>query len=428
MTLKENIILRNARVIDPQTGIDKTADLKIEGGKIAGIGDFASEKGESIDLTGKIVVPGLYDMHVHLREPGYEYKENIVSGCAAAAAGGFTGVACMPNTNPVIDNAGTVDYIKRRSQDLPVTVNPIAAITQGRKGEQLSEMFDLFKAGAVGFSDDGSPLVNTELLRRGLEYTSDFDAVIIQHEEDPFLFAGVMHEGLVSTKLGLDGISSLCEETMVMRDLRLVEYTGGRLHIAHISTAETVAHIREAKAKGINVTAEVTPHHLFLTDEAVIGYNTSTKMNPPLREARDRDALIEGLLDGTIDAIATDHAPHSIEEKENDYNTAPFGIIGLETAVGLVLTELVNKGKMDWNMLVHRMAIAPRKILRLPEVKIETGRSAELTIIDPGLEWTVDIAKFKSLAENSPFGGWKLKGKAVGIYNKGQLVFSINSH
>lgn len=423
MTQKDNIILKRARLIDPQVGIDKTADVKIVSGKIAGIGDFSSEKGESIDLSGKIILPGLYDMHVHLREPGYEYKESIESGCAAAAEGGFTGIACMPNTNPTIDTAGTIDYIKRRSKDLPVTVNPIAAITQGRKGEHLSEIYDLYKAGAVGFSDDGSPLVDSELMRRALEYASDLDAVIIQHSEDPFLFAGVMHEGIVSTKLGLAGISSMCEEVMVMRDLRLTEYTGGRLHIAHVSAAESVAHIREAKAKGINITAEVTPHHLFLTDEAVIGYNTNTKMNPPLREAEDREALLEGLLDGTIDAIATDHAPHAIEEKENDYNTAPFGIIGLETAVGLVLTNLVATGKMDWNTLVQRMAIAPRKILRLPEVKIETGCDAELTIIDQELEWVVDIDKFKSLATNSPFGGWKLKGKAVGIYNKNQLVY-----
>ena len=428
LTQKENIILRQARLIDPQVGIDKTADIKIVSGKIAGIGNFASEKSESIDFSGKIIIPGLYDMHVHLREPGFEYKESIETGCAAAAEGGFTGVACMPNTNPAIDTAGTIDYIERRSKDLPVTVNPVAAVTQGRKGEFLSEMYDLQRAGAVGFSDDGSPLVDSELMRRALEYSSDLDAVIIQHEEDPYLFVGVMHEGLTATKLGLSGITSLCEEVMVMRDLRLTEYTGGRLHIAHVSAAETVAHIREAKAKGIKVTAEVTPHHLFLTDEAVIGYNTSTKMNPPLREERDRLALIEGLLDGTIDAIASDHAPHSIEEKENDFNTAPFGTIGLETAVGLVLTNLVATGKMDWNMLVQRMAVAPRIILRLPEVKLEKGCSAELTIIDPELEWTVEIAKFKSLAENSPFGGWKLYGKAVGIYNKGMLVLDGIGH
>lgn len=422
MVLERNIILRRARLIDPQSSLDEVADIKIVGGVIKEIGRIDSAKGESIDLKGKIITPGLYDMHVHLREPGREDEETIETGCAAAAAGGFTGVACLPNTAPPIDTAGIIDFILRRAINLPVKVNPVAAITQGRAGKNLTDMHDLLGMGAVGFSDDGAPLADSDLMRRALEYASDLGAVIIQHSEDPYLFKGSMHEGLVSTKLGLAGIPSLCEEIMVMRDIRLAEYTGGRLHVAHVSAAETVEHLRNAKDRGVKVTAEVTPHHLFLTAEAVVGYNTNAKMNPPLRTERDRQALIEGLLEGTIDAIATDHAPHAPEEKEDDFNSAPFGVIGLETALGLVLTELVHTGKMDWNMLVRRMAVKPREILRLPEVKISVGSEAELSIIDPDLEWEVNPDDFKSLSHNTPFAGRKLKGCAFGIYNKGQLA------
>lgn len=418
-----NILFRNGRVIDPQAGLDKIADILIKDGKITQIGSIAEKAPQEIDLTGKIIIPGLYDMHVHLREPGYEHKEDIASGCASAAAGGFTGAACMPNTSPAIDTSSIVDFIIKRAENLPVEVNPIAAVTTGRKGEKLTEMFDLKEHGAVGFSDDGSPVVNTEIMRRALEYSKDFDGVIIQHSEDPFLFkGGVMNESVVSTVLGMQGIPSMCEDIMAARDIRLAGFTGGRLHIAHISAKETVELVREAKKNGIKVTCEVTPHHLFLTDEAVKSFDTDTKMNPPLRTEEDRKALVEGLLDGTIDCIATDHAPHAPEEKEVEYNIAPFGIVGLETALGLILTNLVHKGEMNWNTLIGRMAIQPRKILGLPEAAIKESYSANLTIIDPEVEWTVDHLKLKSKSRNTPFKGWKLKGKAWGIYNKGMLV------
>jgi len=421
--LKEDIILSGARVIDPQTGIDETADIKIEDGVIKEIGKV-SGGGESLDLSDRIIIPGLFDMHVHLREPGREDTETIHSGCSAAAAGGFTGIACMPDTNPPLDTSGIVEFILRKSGGLPVDVRPVAAVSRGRMGEKLSEMYDLLNAGATGFSDDPSPVVDSDLLRRALEYASDLGLVIIQHAEDPYLFEGVMHEGLISTRMGLAGIPSLCEENMVVRDIRMTEYTGGRLHFAHISAKESVELIRAAKGRGVNITAEATPYNLFLTDEAVLGFDTNTKVNPPLRDDEHRQALVSGLLEGTIDAIASNHYPHAKEEKEDDYNTAPFGIIGLETTLGLVLTELVHTGKMDWNALAMRMSIAPRKILNLPEAKLEEGTAANLTIIDPDCEWEVNPDDFKSLSRNTPFGGRKLKGKAFGIYNNGQLIIN----
>ena len=423
--LKENLTLRGARLIDPQTGLDRIADIRIEGGRIAEIGDNLTESGEALDLAGKVITPGLVDIHTHLREPGREDTETIASGCAAAAAGGFTRLACMPNTNPPIDKVGVIDLIKRQAAPHPAHIHPIAAVTQNREGKKLADMYELAAAGAVGFSDDGSPVADTDILRRALEYVKDFGGVIVEHAEDPYLFKGVMHEGLTSTRLGLEGIPSLCETVMVERDIRLAEFTGGRLHICHISAAETVELVRAAKKAGIKVTAEVTPHHLFLNDSAVMGYNTNAKVNPPLRTEKDRLALVEGLLDGTIDCIATDHAPHAPEEKEDDFNTAPFGVIGLETALGLILTELVHTGRLDWSALVDRMSIAPRRILNLPSAKIEAGAEAELTIIDPEAEWKVEPAKFKSLSRNTPFAGRTLKGKAWGIYSKGRLAWNV---
>lgn len=423
---QDNLILRGGRLIDSQTGLDRIADLQIEDGIITRIGDGLSG-GEEIDLEGKIIVPGLFDMHVHLREPGREDEETIESGCAAAANGGFTGIACMPNTEPPIDTASVVRFIQRHAEGLAVDVYPIACITQARAGKRLAEMGELLDAGAVAFSDDGSPLANTEVMRRALEYSSDFEAVIIQHSEDPYLFNGSMHEGAVSTRIGLPGIPSLCEEIMVERDVRLLNYAGGRLHVAHVSSAGTVEIIRAAKSRGLRITAEVTPHHLFLTDEAVSGFDSNTKMNPPLRSQEDRLALVEGLIDGTIDCIATDHAPHSLEEKEVDFSSAPFGVIGLETALGLVVGELVLRDKLSWNELVDRMAVRPRMILKLPEVKIAEGTPANLTIIDPETQWDVEPSKFKSLSRNTPFAGKRLTGRAFGIYNRGKLVKAIKN-
>jgi len=418
------LIFREARLIDPYSGLDETGDILIEEGNIAAIGKITDKYQTEIYLVGKIITPGLFDMHTHLREPGYEDKEDIISGCNAAAAGGFTGVACMPNTDPPADKSSIVDFILKRSAGLPIEVYPIAAVTVGRKGEKLTEMFDLEQHGAAGFSDDGSPVANSEIMRRALEYSRDLGAVIIQHAEDPGLFNGVMNEGIISTRLGLTGIPSMCEDIMVARDLRLLEFCGGRLHFAHISAKETVDLIRAAKKKGLPVTCEVTPHHLFLTDEAVVGYDSDTKMNPPLRTEADRKALITGLQDGTIDCIATDHAPHQPEEKEVEFNLAPFGVIGLETALGLAISGLIETGLMDWLTLVERMSVAPRRILHLPQVCLKPGWPANLTIIDPAAEWQVDQFKFQSKSRNTPFKGWKLKGKAWGIYNRGMLVKS----
>ncbi len=420
----KKLALRGARVIDPQNSLDRIADIFIDEGMIVRIGSVEDKIDLEFDLSGKVIIPGLYDMHTHLREPGQEHKEDIESGCNAAAVGGFTGVACMPNTDPPIDRSNIIDFIIRRAAIYPVDVNPIAAISFQRKGEKLVEMYDLINHGAIAFSDDGSPLVNTNLMRRALEYAKDLDAVIIQHSEDPYLFNGVMNEGIVSTRLGLAGIPSICEDIMVSRDIRLVGFTGGRLHIAHISTRETIELVRKAKQSGLNVTCEVTPHHLFLTDEAVVGYDSDTKMNPPLRSEEDRIALVDALIDGSIDCIATDHAPHAPEEKEVEFNIAPFGVIGLETALGLILTKLVHTNKMDWKRLVEAMSINPRRILGLQKVTIEEGASANLTIVDPEAEWVVDIMKFMSKSRNTPFKGWKLKGKAWGIINRGVLVKS----
>jgi len=422
---EKKYILRGARIIDPQVNLDQIADIVIEEGYIKEIGNVKDTKGEKLDLTGKIIVPGLFDMHTHLRDPGDEDTENIISGCAAAAAGGFTGIACMPDTDPKIDTSGIVEYIKKRAEQLPVYVYPVASATSGSRGEKLSEMYDLQKAGAVAFSDDESPIIDSDIIRRALEYASDLNGMIIQHAEDTHLSDGVMHEGVISTRLGLAPIPALCEEVIVFRDIRISEYINGTIHFAHVSTSESVEHIRKAKGRGLKVSAEVTPHNLFLTDEAVIGYDTNTKVYPPLRSDDHRQALLEGLLDGTIDCIASDHSPHAQEDKEQDYNTAPFGIIGLETSLGLVLTELLHTGKINWNDLVEKMSIAPRRILHLPKIKIAKGEIAELTIIDPELQWTVIPDQFKSQARNTPFAERELKGRAFGIFNKGSFTKSF---
>jgi dihydroorotase len=370
-------------------------------------------------------VPGLIDMHVHLREPGREDEETIESGSYAAAAGGFTAVCPMPNTQPPIDNRGLVEFIKKQSSRLLVDVFPIAAVTREQKGEELTEMADLIDAGAVGFSDDGRPVEKAGVLRRALEYAGMFGHPIIDHCEDRTLSeCGVMNEGFVSALLGLRSIPPLSEEVAVARDLLIAEYTKGPLHIAHISTERAVRLIREAKKRGLRVTAETCPHYLVLTDEAVRSFDTNTKMNPPLRTAADQLALLDGLRDGTIDVIATDHAPHSIEEKETEYDAAAFGIVGLETAVGLIMTHLVEKGILTVDEMIAKMSVNPRRILNIPEVRIQKGEQANLTVLDPALEWKVDPKRFKSKSRNSPFGGWILKGKSAGVFNKGQWSLS----
>ena len=420
----EKVFLKGGKILDPGSDLDKTADLLIIDGKIEKIGGVEGDSfdGEVIDCKGKIIVPGFIDMHVHLREPGHEDAETIESGCRSAMAGGFTGVCCMPNTNPVIDSRGHVEFINERSAGFLVDVHPIAAITKGQSGEELTEMGDMIEAGAVGFSDDGHPVRNAAILRRALEYAGMLHQPIIDHCEEMSLSEeGVMNEGFVSTVLGMHGIPPISEDIAVARDILITEYTGGTLHIAHVSTKGAVRLIREAKKRGVSVTAETCPHYLVLTDEAVRSYDTNTKMKPPLRTEEDRKALLEGLRDGTIDAIASDHAPHAIENKETEYNAAAFGIIGLETTIGLIMTHIVGKNVLTLSDMVEKMAIRPRGILHLPENRIQKGQSANMTILDPKRKWTVDKETFQSISRNTPFHGWKLQGGSYGVINNSQL-------
>ncbi len=422
------IILKNSYLLHPEQKIDKDkTDILLIDGVISKIGNLAKDDikdAQEFDLNGKFVVPGFFDMHVHLREPGREDEETIISGCDSAASGGFTGVACMPNTEPAIDSSEVITLIKRKAAGHLVDVFPIAAATVGRKGEVISPMAELFQYGAVGFSDDGVAIKTSAILRRALEYSKMFGTPVIEHCEDETLSDGSMNEGLNSTTLGLPPVPSVSEDIIVMRDILMAEYTGGKIHIAHISTKRSVEMVREAKKKGIKVTAEVTPHHFTLTDDAVKTYDTNTKMSPPLRTREDVDEILKGLKDGTIDCIASDHAPHSIEEKETEFDYAPNGIIGLETEVGLTLTELYHNKVLTLNQIVEKLAINPRKILNLPVPKFEIGEAANFTILDPNEVWTVDISKFKSRSVNSPFDKRFLTGKAVGVINNKMMYYS----
>ena len=422
-----NIVLKNANLLHPGENIDKkNVDILLSDGVISKIGNLKKEdytEAKEFDLTNIYVVPGLFDMHVHLREPGREDEETVVTGCDSAASGGFTGVACMPNTEPAIDSAEVILLIKKKAFGHLVDVHPIAAATVARKGEVISPMAELFETGAVAFSDDGVAIKSSAILRRALEYSRMFDTPIIEHCEDESLTGGSMNEGLNSTTLGLNPIPSVSEDLIVMRDILMAEYTGGKVHIAHISTKRSVEMVRQAKKKGIKVTAEVTPHHFTLTDDAVKTYDTNTKMSPPLRTKADVEEIIKGLKDGTIDCIASDHAPHSIEEKEAEFDYAPNGIIGLETEAGLALTELYHKKVLSLAQLIEKLAINPRKILNLPVPKFEAGETANFTLIDPDEIWTVNISKFKSKSVNSPFDKRLLTGKAVGVINNKQMFY-----
>ncbi|MGI9952303.1 dihydroorotase [Moorellaceae bacterium AZ2] len=420
------ILLRGGRVIDPAQNLEDTCDLLVVEGQVAALEKTIEPDGETkvLEVQGCIVAPGFIDMHVHLREPGYEQKETIATGTRAAAAGGFTAVACMPNTHPVADSGAVIAYIQERARAAGVVrVYPIGALSKGSQGEELAEIRDLVEAGAVALSDDGRPVMNAEVMRRALEYSRIFDIPVISHCEDLNLVAdGVMHEGLMSTVLGLRGIPAAAEEVMVARDLILAGLTGGRLHLAHLSSAGSVRMVREAKKRGLKVTAEVTPHHLCLTDEAVQGYDTSTKVNPPLRDEEHRAALVEGLAGGIIDALATDHAPHAEEEKDVEYDLAPFGLVGLETAVPLVVTKLVKTGQLSWRRLVEAFSLSPARILKVPGGTLAVGSVADITVINPDWEREVDVNRFYSLGKNSPFRGWKLQGWPVVTIVGGRLV------
>ncbi|MBU2621920.1 MAG: dihydroorotase [Proteobacteria bacterium] len=431
-------LIKGGRVLDPGK-IDGITDILVKDGIIIEVIAKASPSGKSkknnseslkkykadtvIDASGKIVVPGLIDMHVHLREPGQEYKETIETGILAAAAGGFTGICAMPNTIPVNDNRQVTEYILNRAKEVgKVNVYPVAAISTGLKGEGLCEYGDLKEAGAIALSDDGKPVSNSRLMRRAMEYAKGFGLPVISHCEVSELSAGgVMNEGIVATRMGLAGIPNEAESIMVARDIALCELTGAHLHIAHVSTSQSVNAIREAKRKGLPVTAETAPHYFTLTDEAVSGYNTNAKMSPPLRSAFDRDAVREGLADGTIDVIATDHAPHSSFEKDVEFDIAANGIVGLETSVSLGL-RLVEDGIITLPVLIEKMSCNPARILGL-ERSIKKGVAADITIIDPAFVYTIDSSSFYSLGRNTPFEGWEMKGKAVLTMVGGKVVF-----
>ena len=441
------LLIKGGRLIDPSQGIDGIADLLVEDGVVSGMAQHIDppEHAEVIDATGMIVSPGFIDVHCHLREPGFEDKETIATGTLAAARGGFTTVCAMPNTNPTMDTASTLEYVLRKARDeAAVRVLPIGCVTKQSKGAELAEMGELAEAGAIGFSDDGNPVVNSNIMRQALSYSSALGLPIINHCEEPSLFhGGSMNEGWISNRLGIKGIPNSAEDIMVARDINLAELTGGRYHVAHLSTAGALELVRRAKERGMkNVTAEVTPHHLTLTDEAILGrtadgsngsgayapltsaaYDTTAKVNPPLREQADMEAMIQGLRDGVIDLIATDHAPHNRTDKECTFHEAAFGISTLETALGQLMA-LVHSGAIDLPLLIEKMTLAPARFLRRTDIgTLKQGAPADITIIDPDTKWVVDTAQFASKGKNTPLQGATLKGRVHATLVEGQIVY-----
>jgi len=442
--MKSDVLIRGGRIIDPSQKIDQKADLHISQGQIVNIGtnilDSATRNYKEIDATGLIVCPGFIDLHCHLREPGFEDKETIATGTRAAAAGGFTTICCMPNTNPPLDNKALIDYVyKKAKEDGIIRVLCIGCITIGRQGEQLSEMHELADAGVIGFSDDGAPVSNSRLMYLAMDYSRQFGLLIIDHCEDVYLTdGGHINEGWVSTQLGLKGIPSAAEEIMIARDIALAKFTGAKLHIAHVSTSGSVELIRNAKDKNIPVTAEVTPHHLTLTDERVINssantetqlqYDTNAKVNPPLRTQHDVKSLLMGLKDGTIDAIATDHAPHTIVDKLCEFGFASFGISGFETAFASLAT-LVHSDDIDINTLIAKLTCEPAKILNSKHSQLGTlkiGCKADITVIDLNREWIVESQNFLSKGKNTPYQGYRMKGKVIATFYEGNIVYQDN--
>lgn len=424
------VLIKNGRVVDPSQSLDMVSDIYVQGDRVKEISERIDTPRKSdtvIDASGQIVAPGLVDIHVHLREPGYEHKETIRTGCLAAAAGGFTSIVCMPNTNPINDNASVTEYIllKARTEGI-VNVFPIGAITKGEKGAELADIGEMCEAGCVAISDDGMPVTDSGLMRKAMEYVRPFGIPVITHAEDIGLSAGgVMNEGFVSTELGLRGIPAASEEVGVVRDIILCELTGTPLHICHVSTKGSVRLVRAAKKRGAKITAEATPHHFTLTDKEVYGYNTNAKMNPPLRTQEDVDAILEGIADGTIDVIATDHAPHSQDEKNVEFDLAPFGIVGLETALSLSL-ELVEKGIITLEEMIKKLTVVPSEIVGIERGTLAPGSIADLVVFDPGKSRTIDPGEFSSKSRNTPFSGWELKGVVSNTIVSGKVVFSRN--
>jgi dihydroorotase len=422
-----SLLIRHGRVIDPANRRDMPADVLVDRGVIVAVAPRLEvpADAEVVDATGKVVCPGFIDLHVHLREPGEEDKETIATGTRAAAAGGFTAVCCMANTRPVNDTGAVTEYILERARaEGAVHVYPIGAVSRGLQGAELSELAELAERGCVAFSDDGRCVMNSALYRRAMEYTLPFGTPLVSHAEDHTLTHGAaMNEGVVATELGLRGAPAAAEEIMVARDIILAELTGAHVHFAHLSTAGAVRLVREAKARGVRVTAEVTPHHLVLTEEAVRGFDPNTKMNPPLRTKHDVEALLEGLADGTIDCIATDHAPHTLSDKEGEFDRAAFGVVGLETAVSVLLDRLVRPGRLPLSTLIARLSCDPARVLNLPGGSLTPGARADLTLLDLEAEVVVDPARFRSRGRNTPFAGWRLRGAPWMTFVAGRRVW-----
>ena len=412
----------NGRIVDPSQQFDRIANLRIADGKIVAVDSPPGDGDEVFDATGKIVLPGLIDMHVHLREPGNEENETIESGTKAAIHGGFTSIACCPNTMPPVDSQATVEFIQQQAaRSKHCNVYVICCISKNREGKELAELGQLFQAGAIACSDDGSPVEDAELMRRAFEYCLMFDKPLLSHPEMMSLTkGGVMHEGMVSLLLGLRGMPVAAEDVAVAQDITLAEITGGQLHVMHVSSEGAVSAIRRAKLRGIRVTAEVTPHHLTLTDETLRSFDSNFKMNPPLRSQEHVEACIEGLRDGTIDVIASDHAPHTVEKKMRELDQAPFGIIGLETSLPVVITKLVRPGILDWSAVAKKMSLNPATILGIPKGTLAIGADADITVVDPEAKWTVSADEFHSKSKNSPYIGWELYGRASAVFVGGK--------
>jgi len=420
------LLIRQGRVIDPSQGIDRIDDLWIANGRILGIGSRPDLRADStIDATGKIVTPGLIDMHVHLREPGREEDETIATGTASAIAGGVTSVACMPNTEPALDSQAAAEFVCLQAKRAGnANVFPVGAITKGRNGQELAEMGGLVQGGAVAFTDDGTPVVSAEIMRRALEYSKMFDKAILSHAEDLDLTrGGVMHEGEVSRRLGLRGMPAVAEDIAVFREIALCEITGGKLHILHVSTAGAVDLIRQGKKRGVRVTGEACPHHFTLTDECLSTFDSNYKMAPPLRTQRDVEAIIEGLKDGTLDVLSTDHAPHSIEKKSREFDQTPNGIIGLETFLPICVLKLIEPGILTWPQMIEKMTINPAKVLGIDRGTLKVNAIADVTVIDPTTTYKIDVNTFQSKSRNCPFNGWEVRGRASAVVLGGEVKF-----